>query len=52
MCIVLATMIGFGLTMTGATAISEYMKWRRSNAHEPAEPASTQVGPPQAQTID
>ncbi|KFK24762.1 hypothetical protein AALP_AA8G021800 [Arabis alpina] len=52
MCIVLATMIGFGLTMTGTTAITEYMKWRRSNAHEPAEPTSTQVTQPQSQTID
>lgn len=41
MCIVLATMIGFGLTMTGTTAINEYLKWRRSNAHQPAEPGST-----------
>ncbi|KAG7549318.1 Zinc finger RING-CH-type [Arabidopsis thaliana x Arabidopsis arenosa] len=43
MCIVLATMIGFGLTMTGTTAINEYLKWRRSNSHQPEEPASTQV---------
>ncbi|KAG7600988.1 Zinc finger RING-CH-type [Arabidopsis thaliana x Arabidopsis arenosa] len=43
MCIVLATMIGFGLTMTGTTAINEYLKWRRSNSHLPEEPASTQV---------
>lgn len=52
MCIVLATMMGFGLTMTGATAISEYRKWRRSHAPQSAEPARSQVDPPQAQTTD
>ncbi|XP_010452187.1 PREDICTED: uncharacterized protein LOC104734335 [Camelina sativa] len=36
MCIVLATMIGFGLTMTGTTAVNEYLKWKRSNAHRSA----------------
>ncbi|CAH2074365.1 unnamed protein product [Thlaspi arvense] len=49
MCIVLATMVGIGLTMSGTTAINEYMKWRRSHAHQPAEPASTQVEPPPSQ---
>ncbi|KAL1223121.1 hypothetical protein V5N11_000704 [Cardamine amara subsp. amara] len=52
MSIVLATMIGFGLTMTGTTAINEYLKWKRRNAHRPAEPASTQVAPPPSQTAD
>ncbi|CAN8297851.1 unnamed protein product [Cochlearia groenlandica] len=45
MCIVLATMIGFGLTMSGTSAINEYMKWRRSNAHQTPEPVTTQMGP-------
>ncbi|ESQ40218.1 hypothetical protein EUTSA_v10013453mg [Eutrema salsugineum] len=43
MCIVLATMIGFGLTMSGTTAINEYMKWRRDHSHQPAEPAPSQT---------
>ncbi|CAA7059119.1 unnamed protein product [Microthlaspi erraticum] len=49
MCIVLSTMIGFGLVMSGTTAISEYMKWRRT--HTQAAP-STQVGPPPSQTAE
>ncbi|KAF8045389.1 hypothetical protein N665_5039s0003 [Sinapis alba] len=49
-CIVLATMIGFGLTMSGTTAINEFFKWRRSHTHH--QPASTQVAPPQSQTSE
>ncbi|KAJ0234884.1 hypothetical protein HA466_0270060 [Hirschfeldia incana] len=50
-CIVLATMIGFGLTMSGTTAINEFFKWRRSRTHH--QPASTQVAPPpQSQTAE
>ncbi|KAL0728694.1 hypothetical protein Bca4012_024787 [Brassica carinata] len=49
MCIVLATMIGFGLTMSGTTAINEFFKWRRSHSHH-QEPASNHVAPPQSQT--
>ncbi|CAH8371181.1 unnamed protein product [Eruca vesicaria subsp. sativa] len=49
-CIVLATMIGFGLTMSSTTAINEFFKWRRSYTHhQAAEPASTQVVPPPSQ---
>ncbi|CAN7120818.1 unnamed protein product [Brassica rapa subsp. narinosa] len=50
-CIVLATMIGFGLTMSGTTAINELFKWRRSHSHH-QEPVSTQVAPPQSQTAE
>ncbi|CAA7034061.1 unnamed protein product [Microthlaspi erraticum] len=49
MCIVLSTMIGFGLTMSGTTAINEYRKWRRNHTHAPP---STQVDPSQSQTAE
>uniref|UniRef100_A0A1J3D201 RING-CH-type domain-containing protein n=1 Tax=Noccaea caerulescens TaxID=107243 RepID=A0A1J3D201_NOCCA len=49
MCIVLSTMIGFGLTMSGTTAINEYMKWRRIHTHAPP---TTQVDPPPSQTAE
>ncbi|CAH2054319.1 unnamed protein product [Thlaspi arvense] len=34
--ILLATLVGFGLTMIGATGVAEFSKWRRS--HRTAEP--------------
>lgn len=49
-CIVLATMIGFGITMSGTTGINQFFKWRRSRTHH--QPAGTQVAPPQSQTAE
>ncbi|CAH8354660.1 unnamed protein product [Eruca vesicaria subsp. sativa] len=47
--ILLATLVGFGLTMSGKTGLAEFSKWRRiQRADEP--PSSSQVNPPPAQT--
>ncbi|CAH8379357.1 unnamed protein product [Eruca vesicaria subsp. sativa] len=40
-CIVLAILVGFGLTMSGPAVINVFMEWRRSHAHH--QPSSTQV---------
>ncbi|CAA7033570.1 unnamed protein product [Microthlaspi erraticum] len=49
--ILLATLVGFGLTMSGATGIVEFSKWMRS--HRTAEATSSgQVDPPPIQTTD
>ncbi|KAF3568528.1 hypothetical protein DY000_02019896 [Brassica cretica] len=37
----MATMVGFGLTMSGTVVITVFMEWRRSNSHH--QPSSTQV---------
>ncbi|CAN8269515.1 unnamed protein product [Cochlearia groenlandica] len=43
--IVLATLVGFGLTMSGTTGIVQFSKWRRS--HRTAEtPTTSEVDPP------
>ncbi|CDY44728.1 BnaA05g28780D [Brassica napus] len=48
--ILLATVVGFGLTMSGATGIVEFSKWRRRR--RTAElPSSSQVDPPPVQSI-
>ena len=49
-CIVLATMVGFGLTMSGTTVITMFIEWRRSHAHH--QPTSTHVATPPFQTIE
>ncbi|CAF2362272.1 unnamed protein product [Brassica napus] len=49
-CIVIATVVGFGLTMSGAAVITMFMEWRRSHAHH--QPAITQVATPPFQTIE
>ncbi|WZY83514.1 probable E3 ubiquitin-protein ligase MARCHF10 [Brassica napus] len=47
--ILLATLVGFGLTMSGQTGLAEFAKWRRiQRADEP--PSSSQVDPPPVQT--
>ncbi|KAJ0244023.1 RING/U-box superfamily protein [Hirschfeldia incana] len=52
-CIVLATMVGFGLTMSGAAVITVFMEWRRNHAHHRHQPASTgQVVTPPFQTAE
>ncbi|CAF1792167.1 hypothetical protein HID58_089934 [Brassica napus] len=48
--IVIATMVGFGLTMSGAAVITMFMKWKRSHAHH--QLASTQVATPPFQTTE
>jgi len=49
--ILLATIVGFGLTMSGTTGIVEFSKWRRSN--RTAElPSSSQVDQPLVETTD
>ncbi|KAF2537222.1 hypothetical protein F2Q70_00006815 [Brassica cretica] len=50
LCIVLATMVGFGLTMSGTTVITMFIEWRRSHAHH--QPTSTHVATPPFQTIE
>ncbi|KAL0817429.1 hypothetical protein Bca101_073873 [Brassica carinata] len=48
--ILLATVVGFGLTMSGATGIVEFSKWRRRR--RTAElPSSSQADPPPVQSI-
>ncbi|CAN6867212.1 unnamed protein product [Brassica oleracea] len=49
-CIVVATMVGFGLTMSGTVVITVFMEWRRSNSHH--QPSSTQVATPPFQTTE
>ncbi|KAJ4882335.1 RING/U-box superfamily protein [Raphanus sativus] len=51
-CIVLATMVGFGLTMSATAVITVFMEWRRSHAHHHHQPASTQVVTPPFQTAE
>ena len=47
--ILLATLVGFGLTMSGQTGLAEFAKWRRiQRADEP--PSSSQADPPPVQT--
>nr|VDD46944.1 unnamed protein product [Brassica oleracea] len=47
--IVLATLVGFGLTMSGTTGLVEFLKWRRrQRTAEP--PSSSQEDPPPVQT--
>lgn len=47
--ILLATIVGFGLTMSGTTGLVEFSKWRRSNrTAEP--PNSSQVDQPPVET--
>nr|VDD46941.1 unnamed protein product [Brassica oleracea] len=47
--ILLATLVGFGLTISGATGIVEFSKWRRRRrTAEP--PSSSQVDPPPVQS--
>uniref|UniRef100_A0A1J3E9C6 RING-CH-type domain-containing protein n=1 Tax=Noccaea caerulescens TaxID=107243 RepID=A0A1J3E9C6_NOCCA len=49
--ILLATLVGFGLTMSGTTGLVEFSKWRRR--HRTAEATSSgQVDPPPIQTTD
>ncbi|XP_020888365.1 probable E3 ubiquitin-protein ligase MARCH10 isoform X3 [Arabidopsis lyrata subsp. lyrata] len=49
--ILLATIVGFGLTMSGTTGLVEFSKWRRSNrTAEP--PNSSQVDQPSVETTD
>lgn len=49
--ILLATLVGFGLTMSGTTGLVEFSKWRRR--HRTAEATSGgQVDPPPIQTTD
>ncbi|XP_010476472.1 PREDICTED: uncharacterized protein LOC104755692 isoform X1 [Camelina sativa] len=49
--ILLATLVGFGLTMSATTGLVEFWKWRRS--HRTAEiPSSSQVDQPPVQTRD
>ncbi|XP_018489885.2 uncharacterized protein LOC108860514 [Raphanus sativus] len=48
--ILLATLVGFGLTMSGTTGIVQFSKWRRRRrTAEP--PSSSQVDPPPVQSI-
>ncbi|KAH0861686.1 hypothetical protein HID58_089947, partial [Brassica napus] len=47
-CIVLATMVGFGLTMFGTTVITMFIEWRRSHAHH--QPTSTHLETKTAKT--
>ncbi|KAF8088587.1 hypothetical protein N665_0536s0036 [Sinapis alba] len=49
-CIVLATMVGFILTISGTAAITVFTEWRRSHTHD--QPASTQVATPPFQTAE
>lgn len=49
--ILLATLVGFGLTMSATTGVVEFSKWRRR--HRTAElPSSSQVDQPPVQTTD
>uniref|UniRef100_A0A0D3EI59 RING-CH-type domain-containing protein n=1 Tax=Brassica oleracea var. oleracea TaxID=109376 RepID=A0A0D3EI59_BRAOL len=48
--IVIATMVGFGLTMSGAAVITMFMEWKRCHAHH--QLASTQVATPPFQTTE
>ncbi|KAL1193907.1 hypothetical protein V5N11_032028 [Cardamine amara subsp. amara] len=49
--ILLSTLVGFGLTMSGTTGLVEFSKWRRS--HMTAEPPiNSQVDQPPVQTAD
>ncbi|RID64111.1 hypothetical protein BRARA_E03069 [Brassica rapa] len=48
--ILLATVVGFGLTMSGATGIVEFSKWRRRRWTAEL-PSSSQVDPPPVQSI-
>ncbi|ESQ49094.1 hypothetical protein EUTSA_v10020625mg [Eutrema salsugineum] len=50
--ILLATLVGFGLTMSGTTGLVEFSKWRRRH-RTPEPPSSSQVDPPlPVQTAD
>ena len=46
--IVLATLVGFGLTMSGTTGLVEFLKWRRQRTAE--SPSGSQEDPPPVQT--
>ena len=48
--ILLATLVGFGLTMSGQTGLAEFSKWRRIQRTDEEHPSSSQVDPPPAQT--
>ncbi|KAL0699279.1 hypothetical protein Bca4012_055401 [Brassica carinata] len=47
--ILLATLVGFGLTMSGQTGLAEFSKWRRIQRTDET-PSSSQVDPPPVQT--
>ncbi|CAG7878016.1 unnamed protein product [Brassica rapa] len=47
--IVLATLVGFGLTMSGTTGLVEFLKWRRRQ-RTAESPSGSQEDPPPVQT--
>ncbi|XP_056842608.1 uncharacterized protein LOC108856643 isoform X2 [Raphanus sativus] len=48
--ILLATLVGFGLTMSGQTGLAEFAKWRRIQRADEPPSSSSQVDQPPAQT--
>ncbi|CAN8259915.1 unnamed protein product [Cochlearia groenlandica] len=51
-CILLATLVGFGLTMVGTTGLVQFLKWRRGHRTDELPSSSQVVDTPPVQTTD